>query len=229
MTVKIDPTKTFKSLLLLILIIVTAGCIVVISKIYFNSYNKFIYEFFDLDHETNLPTCFSTIILFFSAFLLAIISFILKKNDKNYVLWMLLSLCFLFLSLDEFTSIHERIGGFLQKMFMLDGIFYYAWVIPYGIITLVFVLIYFKYFLLKLPKRIRNLFIKSGAIFLLGAIGVEMLGSIAVTTVQPSEILISTLYIIEETLEMIGIAYLIYALLVYLKEELEFTINIKSI
>ncbi|WP_117881763.1 hypothetical protein [Aureibaculum luteum] len=229
MKLKINPIKTFKLLILCILIFVTANCIVIIAKINFEYYNKFIYEILNLDQETNLPTYFSTLILFFSAFLLALISFIHKKKNNKYMLWMILSICFLFLSVDEFTSIHERIGDFLENEFKFIGALYFAWVIPYGIFAVVFAFIYFKYFLLKLPIKIRNLFIISGFIYVFGAIGFEMLGSMVVSDIQnPTETMISTLYTIEETLEMLGIAFFIYTLLIYLQEELNFTTNFKS-
>ncbi|MDY7394567.1 hypothetical protein UMM65_04895 [Aureibaculum sp. 2210JD6-5] len=228
MKININPTKTLKLLVLCILIIVTANCVVIIAKINLNYYNKFIFEMFNLDQESNVPTYFSTLILFFCTFLLALISLIHKKLGNNYLLWMILSICFLFLSVDEFISIHERIGSFLENKFKFTGVLYYSWVIPYSIFVIILAIVYFKYFLLKLPKKIRFLFIISGGVYITGAVGLEMLGSKAVTIETPSQTLISILYTIEETLEMIGISIFIYTLLIYLKEKLKFKIRFKS-
>jgi len=61
----------------------------------------------------------------------------------------------------------------------------------------------------------------SGALFLIGALGFEMLGGRYYKLHESSTILIKVLYTIEELLEMLGIAIFIYALLSYLVNEFQ--------
>ena len=135
----------------------------------------------------------------------------------------------MFLAVDEAISIHEIIGGVVQKTFKTSGVLYFAWVIPYGII-LVLLLITLSKFLFNLPKEILILFIVSGLIFVIGAIGFEMIGSKIKDDQGVNNLYYIITYTIEETLEMIGISLFIYALLKYISiSQLKpFVISFKS-
>ncbi|MFK5937894.1 MAG: hypothetical protein QM497_05785 [Sulfurimonas sp.] len=130
---------------------------------------------------------------------------------------------FLFLSIDEMISIHENFTRITKLLVDTTGLLYYAWIIPYGIALIIFILTYSK-FLLHLPKNIMLLFILSGSIFVLGAIGIEMFGGENVELMKGSNdsLHYAVLYTIEETLEMLGIALFIYTLLTYIKTVLHF-------
>ena len=89
--------------------------------------------------------------------------------------------------------------------------------IPYGIALGVFLLFYIK-FLLSLPKRIMILFIVSGAIFVAGAIGFEMLASryFSLYGDISGGTMYAVFYTFEEFFEMLGIVIFIYTLLSYI-------------
>ena len=70
--------------------------------------------------------------------------------------------------------IHERLRVPVRNSLGVSGLLYNAWVIPYGIALVVFVIAYLR-FLMSLPKKIMILFIVSGATFVAGAIGFESL------------------------------------------------------
>jgi hypothetical protein len=177
---------------------------------------------FDLDFERNsVPTWYQSATLLLSSFLLAVIALIRQAaEDKDFRYWGLLSAVFLYLSLDEAVSIHEQLTMPLRTNFELGGIFYLSWVIPAAVFLVIFFLVFLK-FLLRLPAQTRNLMIAAGGIFVLGAVGVEMVGGnyLYVTNDLPSQVLDYRYVIIttcEEFLEMLGITLFIYTLLGHL-------------
>jgi hypothetical protein len=76
-----------------------------------------------------------------------------RKTKNPYILWIILSIIFLFLSVDNISSIHERLATPTRYLLGTSGFLYYAWVIPYSMALCVFVPLYSK-FLLSLPKKL---------------------------------------------------------------------------
>ena len=146
------------------------------------------------------------------------IAFSHKKNGKNYFRWMGLAIIFMFLSVDEITSIHESFGQAIRAGYSVSGFLYFAWVIPYGLALTVFLVAYYK-FLLGLPKNIMLLFILSGGVFISGAMGVESFGGRHYEIYGNANITYAIFYTIEEFLEMLGIVLFIYTLLTYIVKE----------
>ena len=216
MNIQISPHKTFVKLLFFIFALLFFNVLGIISKFYFNhGYVYGLVSLFDFDAEKNIPTLYSTFALLFSSILLSIISLAHKRNGSAYILWLILAIIFLFLSIDEFTSIHEQLISPFRKSLNTSGLLYFAWVIPYGIALIVFVLSYLK-FLVNLPKNIMILFLVSGVTFVTGAIGFELLGGRQVDLYGRNNLVYSLLYTCEEFLEMLGIVIFIYALLMYI-------------
>jgi len=175
---------------------------------------------FDLGKEGNIPTMFSVLLLLYSSLLLAFIWHVknqTKEEDRNYWLW--LSLIFLYLSVDEFSSIHETIGNALEGVFNINGPLWFPWKIPFGLGLIVFVLSYLK-FLTRLPKRTRNLFIISGTIFVLGAMGIETGEGFVKYAYKIPDFNYRAFEPLEESLEMIGVIIFIKAHIEYIVNEL---------
>lgn len=216
MNIKFSPKDFFKKNLYLILFLLCANILGLVSVHYFNHDTVFgLIDLFDFDTEKNIPTIYSSIALLFSSILLLFIALTSKRLKSSYIPWFGLSLIFLFLSIDETFLIHERFVDPLRDNFGASGIFHYAWVIPYGIALIIFLIAYTK-FLFSLPRDTMILFIVSGAIFVSGAIGMEMIeGSYAILYGKET-ILYAVMYTIEEFLEMFGIVLFIYTLLSYI-------------
>jgi len=181
-------------------------------------------EFVRLFHcaeEGNITAWYSSLSLIFCAILLGFIALAKRSEANSFVKhWNMLSIVFIYLSLDEAARIHEIIILPLRKFFNLSGIFHYSWVII-AIPLLLFFILYFISFLKILPVKTRNYFILSGFVFVSGALGFEMLSGYLLT----SEIVRGSIYnsisiTIEEFLENIGIVIFIYALLDYIKTHL---------
>lgn len=217
MNLKLNPLSVLRVLLCTIFILLFANIFAIAFKL--NSDSKVLIgatALFDFNQEANVPTLFSSLSLLASALLLFYIYWSNRLKDKSAKRWLGLSLIFFFLTVDEIGSIHERIMPLLRNSFELTGVFYYAWIIPYGIAIILLSIIYLP-FVLKLPKNIKLLFLASAAIYISGAIGIEILGGQQDESYGTYNFVYAFYYTIEELLEMVGIALFIYALLIYIE------------
>lgn len=178
-------------------------------------------EKLDVNREDNsLPTWYQTVSLFSCFLLLAVIAAAARAGADRYTRhWVILALVFLYLSADEFLVIHERVDA-LRSVFPTRGAFYYTWVIPAAFFVLLFALAYLK-FLFHLPDRTRSLFIAAGALYVGGALGMEMvtgsfIDSHADILAAEETFTFAVLNAIEEFLEMTGIVVFVNGLLSYL-------------
>ena len=128
LNIKIKPViKTLIVIIFLLAIISISGQIYKFTI----GHDRYIVNMFDLDSEKNIPTWYASTSLFFCSILLIVIGFVKKQiNDQFYYQWILLSVIFLFLSLDENVQLHEQSITPLRSLFNSSGIFYFAWVIP---------------------------------------------------------------------------------------------------
>ncbi|VAW21228.1 hypothetical protein MNBD_BACTEROID01-1645, partial [hydrothermal vent metagenome] len=154
MDLKINPKTVFNKLILVILLLLFANILGIISKIYFHHDTVFgLVQAFNFDTEYNIPTLFSFLELIFSTALLFIIAKKHREVGTGYIYWFVLMVIFLFLSFDEILSIHERLIAPVSELLNTSGMLAFAWVIPYGVLLLVFVVAYSR-FLIKLPRNI---------------------------------------------------------------------------
>jgi hypothetical protein len=171
----------------------------------------------DFNQEANIPAFFSSLILLLSSILLFAIHIFKKNTNEKHLPWLILAAIFCFLALDEAVAIHELMMGPVRDNLNTSGIFHYAWVIPYGLALLVFLVLYVP-FLVSLPRTTMILFVISGFIFVLGALGFEMLGGRHIQ-MYGHDMTYSFYYTLEETLEMVGISLFIFTLLRYISLE----------
>lgn len=187
---------------------------------------------FDVGAESNIPTWFSSLQLLLASVLLAAIAIVTKRGGERYGWhWGVLSAIFLLLSVDEEASIHEAIGAQLERLlrsttgFEASGFIAFMWVVPAAAFLLVVALAYLR-FLANLPDDTRRLFVLAAFLFVLGALGMEMLSAQVVSasggesqwggvTGLP-KIVVGLQTSIEEMLEMLSVAIFDYALLAYL-------------
>ncbi|WP_229214190.1 hypothetical protein [Dyadobacter flavalbus] len=175
---------------------------------------------FDVNLENTFPSFYATLILLLSSFLLACIAWAASVQKGEYILhWKWLSAIFLFLATDEMLALHDSLTDYMRRVFHAGGFLFYAWVIPYAFFVVFVGLMYIR-FLAHLPVRIRHLFLLSGALYVGGALGLEMVVGFLMTSriSMDSLILLAALEEhTEELLEMLGIALFIYTLLLYIR------------
>lgn len=184
---------------------------------------------FNVGEDTSVPTWYSSFALLLCSALLAVIAAAKKWRSDRYTLhWTALSVIFLLMSIDEVATVHEASAetvGVVSRFFGYapSGLLYAAWVIPGAIFVFVVLLAYLR-FLAHLPKETTRWFLVAGALFVVGALGMEMLSARLSSFYgwenlenMPDKVkmVIAVQTAIEELFEMSGVVVFIYALLSY--------------
>jgi hypothetical protein len=168
-------------------------------------------HFLSLSAEGNLPTWYATCLLFWCSLLLV------ENGQKARAMgeprartWLLLAALFLYMSLDEAVEIHEYLGD----LFDGQGILYFSWVIPAsGFVVVVGALC--ARFVFGLPRQTRHRFIAAGALYVGGALGMELPLGLWVEQQGDDNLTYAVLDLIEETLELVGASLFVAALDAY--------------
>ena len=108
----------------------------------------------------------------------------------------------------------------MQYFISAEGLLYNAWIIP-GFAFVLILLFFFLRLLLNLPSTIRFLFILSGIIYVTGVIFIESLSGLYTELFTEASIQYHLTVTVEEFMEMLGLVIFIYALLLYLKTNVE--------
>jgi hypothetical protein len=168
-------------------------------------------QFFGLSYEQNLPTWYSSSLLLLCAVCLLLIALDKLQNRAEFQYrWLILSLLFFYISLDEAVTLHEE----LSRFFKLPGVLYFGWVIPAGILVFVVGLAYLP-FVLKLPPRSRTQFFLAGSLFVGGALGIELLLGWWTDYAGSRNLVYGLIDLVEESLEIAGVSVFLVALLEY--------------
>lgn len=176
---------------------------------------------FSVREERSVPTAFSCLLLLLIAVLLALIGAGGRQcPGTGHRWWIALAFVFLFLALDESLSFHEKLNRPLGAARDLSGAFYFAWVIPYSIMVGVLGLLSIR-FLRSLPSQTRRRMLLAAALYLGGAVGMEMAGgAVASRTESEKTLLYDSMIVIEESLEMAGMLVMSHALMRHIQSEL---------
>jgi hypothetical protein len=169
-----------------------------------------------LDRETSIPTYYSSLLLLISAVLFALIARLKQLSNSSYKYhWILLSVIFLLMSVDETASLHEQLNKPMRLMFNPSGILLFAWVIVAIPLVILFLIAYLRFFF-HLPRKTKILFALATGLYIGGAIGFELIGAGLVSQSGFHNLIYFIIAIIEESMEIVGLLFLIYALLDYL-------------
>ena len=239
MNLAISPKKVVRVLILAVLLLTLAGLVVGYIQIFWGS--KGLLESLNvlrLTNDNSIPTWYSSFALLLCSILLAVIAVAKRRYGERWIAhWGVLSGIFLLLSIDEVARIHETVGNFVGSAvaksvgFTSSALIYNPWVVP-GMVFVLIVLLACLRFLAYLPRRTMLFFLLAGGLFVAGAIGTEMLGSILDSEVHESvdrmqhapysaQLTYEILVAIEEFLEMLGLVVFIYALLSYISSYLK--------
>ena len=177
---------------------------------------------FNLDAEGGVPAWYSQALHLSSAVLCAVIFATLTGEPRPArVPWLVLAVVFTYTSLDELAALHETLVRPMQAfMGISSGPLASGWTIPFVLALTVLCLLLSKFFV-ALPRFTRVGLATAFAIFLAGAVGMELISWSLFGIPQEqlaiplSRILFVTVAI-EEGLEMIGLCVLIFVLLTHL-------------
>jgi len=189
-------------------------------------------DLFNMDGEANLPAWFSAMQLLVAAILLSLIALAkTRARDVHRWLWWGLAAGFFLMSADEGAQLHEllnRPGHALHAGD--DGAFLFSWVVFAIPVVIAIGLVYLR-FLLSLPPRTRFAFVLAAACFLGGAVGFEVLEGLFAEAwglarrtydwgmAGDFDAKYMVLVLVEESLEMIGVAIFVRALLEYIDDQ----------
>src|SRR5215218_7552232 len=178
-------TKTIVRIMVIAVLLITLAGLAARFAMYMWGQEVFLQSLriFDVGEERSIPTWFESIQFLLCSILLAVIAATKKQRNDRYILhWSVLSIILLLLSLDEVASIHEAIGQQSERLlhsvtgFTPSGAIKFFWVVP-GAIFVFIVLVAYLRFLADLPRTTRRMFLFAGALFVLGALGLEMLSA----------------------------------------------------
>lgn len=224
MNIKISVKKTILVLCGVVLLLGIAHLLVHSLRIYHGwnvagSYRFALFALFDLGGEVAIPAWYSQTLLFSAAVLtlLMIKARLFVKRDQKY--WAGIAGALLYMSVDEGASIHESLGYFVRNNIVdvTSGVFYFSW-LPIGITLVALFIPIFGRFWLRQNRRVMVLLGLSAAVFICGAIVMEMLSSyLAGSARQGFEY--TVVEAVEECMEMMGVVIFIYMLLDLLRSK----------
>jgi hypothetical protein len=170
--------------------------------------------FLSLSYEQNLPTWYASGLLLCCALALAAIArHAALTGAPRRRHWWGLAAAFLYMSLDEAVGLHEHLGGWVE----LHGVLYFSWVVPAGAVVLALALAYLP-FLAHLPGRPRRQFLVAGALYVAGALGMELPLGYWTELHGNDNLVYALIDHVEEALELLGASLFLVALVEYLGE-----------
>lgn len=223
-TITLNPKKAIYFLSSIAIFLFFANLIALLMKYVLGHGLVFgLVPFFDFDEEKNAPTFFTTCLFLINAVLFLGLWKVERITNKPQKLWILFSIIFCFLAIDEDCMLHERLILPLESLLNTSGFFLFAWIIPYGI-AFILLAIFGIPILWRIERSIRFWFVISAVIFITGAIGFEMIGGKyleMMDIVGEGDIVYKFITTFEESLEMIGLIVLIFALLLLIQVKCE--------
>lgn len=216
--IPITPVRALHVMIFITLALIAASAAGTLVK-FFTGHDHLLglIPLFNLDTEQNLPTLFSSTLLMISAALLVLIAYIERVERSQCARWFGLSGVFLFLSVDEFSCLHERLTAPVREVLQTQGAFYYAWTIPYLGAVCLLAIVYAPWFF-RLERRVMGPFALAAILFLVGSLGFESLGSWYYGGVLSRKNFFYELFsTFEESLELFGVVVFVYALMLYIK------------
>lgn len=170
----------------------------------------------NLDDEGTLTAAYNAFLLLSAAAVLSLISrHAFLARSSLALRWLTLAVAFVGLTADELLSFHEMLISPLQRLLGVSGLLSFAWVIPVLPLVAIFGLFCLQ-LVLTVPRRTGALLLLAGAVYVGGAAGIEMLGSLASQTLGRASLAYRLEVAVEEVLEMAGAVLFLYTLLDYL-------------
>jgi hypothetical protein len=163
-----------------------------------------------LSYEGNLPTWYASGLLWTAALGLGCCA--RRQLGRDRLWWWGLAAIFMLMSLDEAIELHEDLSVGAER----HGVLYFSWVVPAAMLTGAFALTYVRFWL-RLPPPTRRGFAWAFAVYVGGALGMELpLG--AWCEVHGDENLVyGILDFVEESLELVGLSVFLLAIARHLR------------
>ena len=162
-----------------------------------------------LSYEGNLPTWFSSGLLWTAGFGLACCGW--REHGRDRAWWWGLAAIFMLMSLDESIELHEELGGAERH-----GVLYFSWVVPGALLTASFCAAYLRFWW-RLPPTTRRGFAWAFAIYVGGALGMELPLGAWYERHGDEDLGYAMLDFVEESLEIVGLCVFLVAIAEHLR------------
>lgn len=161
-------------------------------------------RFLNLDSDQSLISFYSgALILIASITTLGVGLCHRRTRSAQAPYWLMLAAVLLYMSMDETISFHEAVGDVLWRRGVVPDFLYFANWLVFGIPVAIVVGLLFLRFLRMIERPLAARFILAGAIFLGGAIGMEVIANLLYMEQAPTALyLLET--VVEEGSELIG-------------------------
>jgi hypothetical protein len=176
------------------------------------------HRLFYVDHEANVPTWWSAMLLLASGAVAALQAARSRRVlDRRWLDWLTLAALFVALAADEAASLHELLQKPVRSLLGSESWLRYPLIVPGTLVAIVLV-VRFRRFLRTLGPTRRRLAI-AAAVFAAGALGFETLGGwFAPEAIGPNTTYLA-LTTIEEALEMTGATLALLALVRHVESD----------
>lgn len=162
--VPVRPRDVIRWLVLSTVLMLTVHSLLTIVHYKFFELPWLLRELFDVDEEESIPTWFSSALLLLTSVVLFVTASLTRQmKGSNAAYWSGLGLGFGFMSVDEIAGFHET----------LNTVTDFSWALP-GLLVVAIVGVAYLRFLTSLPSATAIRFMMSGAVFVGGAVGVEL-------------------------------------------------------
>ena len=163
---------------------------------------------FDIGAEGNIAVWFAATMWLLVGALAALAAL---TSERFRASWWVFATVAVIASADEAAQLHERLFYVGDRVASaLPGDLYYSWVIPGTAIALVVAALLIR-LVLALRTRVTVGLIGSAVVFLLGALVIESISGIVERDQGMSDLYVAIMYV-EETFELIGVAWAVIAL-----------------
>jgi len=202
------------------LLILTLAILIILSSLLNILFYHFDFKFFaglqayfDFDGEANFPTFYSVSLIFMATIYIYRL-YVKTAAGKGKSFLGFLSLCFIYIAVDEFTQLHEKLNDPINNFFNTD--YYFSWLLILGGGLIAISFIAFSSFK-KLSLDFKVIIIKFILIYLMGVVVVEVIGGLYIA--RAGNLLIyKQITIIEETFEIMAFIYLLKKIFVFNKK-----------
>jgi hypothetical protein len=209
----LDPDRVVRTLFFIAAVLVALSLACEAAQAGFGIHHAYgLIHSLSLDDDGNLPALFSSLLLLACAGLLYAISAIEAGERWR---WAGLAAIFTLMGIDEIAQFHEVLAGFLHKKFQAGGYLYFTWVVP-GTLFVIAVALAYSRFLLRLPSRTRIHMLISGALYVSGALGMELIAGAHVSATGQRDFQYAMMATLEEALEMAGLIWFLRTLMRHL-------------
>lgn len=168
-------------------------------------------EIFDISGEQGLASLFS-LFLWIAMVVLAAGQSRTAPHTPDRPWWAACAVAFIAAGLDDALSFHEQLTPVLREWIHPGYWFYYTWVIPYGAAVIVGLVFIYRFVARQQPRVRFDLWL-GAALFVLGALGVEIPEGAYAATAGLTPTYYLGFLTVEESLELAGQIVVVGALL----------------